>query len=59
MGDNLVSWKNKKQLVIAHSSSESEYRAIAHATSEITYVRQLLEELGYKSSKTSQLWFDN
>lgn len=29
-----IRWKNKKQLVVSQSSSEDEYRALPHATSE-------------------------
>ena len=32
MGNNLVIWKNKKASVVARSSIEQEYKAIAHTT---------------------------
>ncbi|GAB2287706.1 hypothetical protein Dimus_037952 [Dionaea muscipula] len=40
VGGNLISWKSKKQSVVIRSSAESEYRALAHITSETTFIRQ-------------------
>ncbi|KAA0060623.1 putative mitochondrial protein [Cucumis melo var. makuwa] len=45
VGNNLVSWSSKKQTIVARSSIESEYRALAHAAFEIIWLKQLLCEL--------------
>ncbi|XP_019177704.1 PREDICTED: uncharacterized protein LOC109172908 [Ipomoea nil] len=42
---NLISWKNKKQDVVARSSAEAEYRAMALATCELMWLKHLLQEL--------------
>lgn len=47
VGGNAVMWKSKKQAVVARSSAEAEYRAMAAAASEITWLRLLLKELGH------------
>lgn len=46
VGGNLVTWKSQKQSVVARSSAEAEYRAMAHATCELMWVRSLLQEMG-------------
>ncbi|GAV61090.1 hypothetical protein CFOL_v3_04618 [Cephalotus follicularis] len=59
VGGNLVSWKSEKQSVVARSSAESEYRAMAHTTCELMWVRQLLTEIGFTEASPMQLWCDN
>uniref|UniRef100_A0A2N9G2N4 Reverse transcriptase Ty1/copia-type domain-containing protein n=1 Tax=Fagus sylvatica TaxID=28930 RepID=A0A2N9G2N4_FAGSY len=45
-GGNLITWRSKKQSVVAHSSIEAEYRAMAHTTCELTWLRTILQEFG-------------
>jgi len=45
IGGNLISWKSKKKSVVARSSVEAEYRAMASAACELVWLKQLLREL--------------
>ena len=59
LGPNLVSWSSKKQSVVSRSSAEAEYRALAHAASEVVWIKSLLAELQVKLSTTPLMWCDN
>lgn len=58
LGANLISWSARKQQTVARSSTESEYRALANATAELTWIKSLLKELSVPSS-CPVLWCDN
>jgi hypothetical protein len=59
IGDNLVSWKSKKQTVVARSTAEAEYRAMALGVAEILWLRALLVELKIDQRAQMKLWCDN
>ena len=59
VGGNLVTWRSKKQNVVARSSAEAEFRAMAHGICEIMWIRRLLEELKALRSSTMKLYYDN
>jgi Reverse transcriptase (RNA-dependent DNA polymerase) len=56
---NLVSWKSKKQTVVARSTAEVDYRAMALGVAEMLWLRALLVELKIDQRAQMKLWCDN
>lgn len=59
LGDNLISWSSKRQNTVSRSSAEAEYRAVANAVAETSWLRQLLHELYAPPSKATLVYCDN
>ena len=59
VGGNLVTWKSKKQNVTARSSAEAEYRAMASTASELTWIKQLLTDMGITNHSPMKMFCDN
>ncbi|KAJ4750231.1 Copia protein [Rhynchospora pubera] len=59
VGGNLVTWKSKKQNVVARSSAEAEYRAMASTASEMIWIKHLITDMGVTCNKTMQMHCDN
>ncbi|XP_071708189.1 uncharacterized protein [Rutidosis leptorrhynchoides] len=56
---SLISWKSKKQDIVARSSAEAEYRAMAAAACEIVWIKNLLQELNINLKLPFNLFCDN
>ncbi|RVW46520.1 Retrovirus-related Pol polyprotein from transposon RE1 [Vitis vinifera] len=56
---NLVTWRSKKQSVVARSSAEAEFRAVAQGMCEGLWLKKLLEELCITIELPIKLYCDN
>ena len=45
LAGNLVTWRSKKQDVVAHSSIEADFRALALGLTEIVWIKKILQDL--------------
>ena len=59
LGAYLISWDCKKQVTMARSSIEAEYKVLANATAEVKWLCSLLSKLGASVSIGLVLWCDN
>jgi len=54
-----ITWKSKKQSVIALSSTEAEYVALSEAAREAVWLRNLYSELGFPEMEPTTIRCDN
>ncbi|KAK0585152.1 hypothetical protein LWI29_024002 [Acer saccharum] len=59
VGDNLVTWRSKKQTVVSRSSAEAEFRGIAQGITELLWLKNLLGDLGFHPKDSMKLYCDN
>ena len=59
LGSGAVSWRSRKQLVLADSTTEVEYVAAAETTKEIVWLGKILEYLHVKQVQLTPLMVDN
>ena len=59
LGGNLVTWRSKKQSVVARSSAEAEFRALANGICEGLWLKRILEELKVQTSQPIRVYCDN
>ena len=54
-----ITWKSKKQSIIALSTTESEYIALAKSGKEAVWLRNLFQELGFVQKNPTIIYGDN
>ncbi|XP_028107693.1 uncharacterized protein LOC114306626 [Camellia sinensis] len=59
LGDPLIAWCSKKQTLVAHSSAEAEYCALADTTQKLVWLHWLLSDMGVSHSTAINLYCDS
>ena len=59
IGGNLVTWRSKRQTVVARSSTESEFRAMAHGVCELLWLKIILDYFKVRWDWPMRLYCDN
>ena len=59
LGNNPISWRSKKQSIVALSSCEAEYVSLCSATQEVVWLRRLLNSVGFTQNNPTIMYEDN
>lgn len=59
LGSNIISWSAKRQPYVSRSSTEAEYRCLSDTAAEITWLKDMLLDIGMPVSLPPELFCDN
>ncbi|KRX50952.1 Retrovirus-related Pol polyprotein from transposon TNT 1-94 [Trichinella murrelli] len=59
LGHGTIAWSTKRQTIVALSTTEAEYVALAEASRELLWLRQLLNDFGVQTPDATTLYEDN
>ncbi|CAL2238107.1 unnamed protein product [Prunus armeniaca] len=59
LGNNPISWQSEKQTSVSRSSTEAEYKALAHSAYEVSWIRQILKDMHFFLAAPPLLHCDN
>ena len=59
LGNCTISWRSKKQPIVALSSTEAEYVALCAASQEVVWIRRLLHGVAHKQGDATVVYEDN
>ena len=59
VGGNLVTWRSKKQNVVARSIVEAEFRSVAHGICEVLWIQRILDKLKVASQSLIKVYCNN
>ena len=59
IGNSTISWRSKRQSIVALSSTEAEYVSLSLATQEATWIRTLLGDMGFMQDGPTTMYEDN
>ena len=59
LGGNLITWRSKKQTVVARSSAKAEYKVMTHTSCELMWIKYLLEKLRFVVKLPMTMHCDN
>ncbi|KAM1147908.1 hypothetical protein ACFX19_040240 [Malus domestica] len=59
LGTNPISWQSKKQSTVSRSSTEAEYKALAHCVADVFWIRSVFKDIHQYILVPPSLYCDN
>ena len=59
IGQSVISWRSKRQSVVALSTAEDEYISLCNAATEAIWLRQFFHDWGFTQNKSTIIYEDN